>query len=81
MPFGTIRHQDGLISHYDGLEGIQADYGEHIIDAHFPEPGTPTQGVDAGYKANAWVRVRHQDFDTLRSILDDIGRRAKVWAR
>lgn len=72
--------QDGKISHYEGVEEIQADYGPHIIDMHFPPPGTPTQSVEAGYMANAWIRVRHHDYDTLRSILDDIGRRIQVWA-
>ena len=72
--------QDGHITGYDGLEDLQAEFGEHIVDAHFPDPGTPTQGVDAGYKANAWVRARHESHDTLRHILDEIGRRAKVWA-
>jgi hypothetical protein len=72
--------QDGHITHYDGVEELQAEWGRHIIDAHLPQPGTPTQPVAAGYKANAWVRARHEDFDTLRHILDDIGRRLKVWA-
>jgi hypothetical protein len=28
--------------------------------------------------ANAWIRLRHPDFDRLREILDDIGRTVKV---
>ena len=35
-----------------------------IIDAHLPDPGTPTQPVEAGYMANAWVRMKHPDYDT-----------------
>jgi len=73
-------NQDGHITGYDGLEDLQAEFGPNIVDAHFPSPGTPTQGVDAGYKANAWVRVRHENYDSLRHALDEIGRRAKVWA-
>ncbi len=72
--------QDGTITGYEGLEELQAEFGADIIDAHFPSPGTPTQGVEAGYKANAWVRARHENYDTLRHILDEIGRRAKVHA-
>ena len=46
-------------------------YGEWIIDAHFPPPGTPTQPVEAGYMANAWVRheaprLRHAPRDARR---------------
>ena len=32
----------------------------------FPDPGTPTQPPDAGYMANAYVRMRHPDYDALR---------------
>ncbi len=30
--------------------------------------------------ANAWVRLRHPDYDTLRGMLDDVGRTVKVRA-
>ena len=30
--------------------------------------------------ANAWVRVRHPDYDTTRAMLDDIGRTVHVHA-
>jgi hypothetical protein len=30
--------------------------------------------------ANAWMRVRHPDYDQLRRILDDIGETVKVHA-
>ncbi len=69
---------DGTITGYSGLDEIQARYGDLIIDAHLPNPGTPTQGVDAGYMANAWVRARHSDFDHLRHVLDEIGRTVTV---
>ena len=50
------------------------------LDAHLPSPGTPTQGVEAGYMANAYVRMRHPDYDTLRGMLDDVGRTLHVHA-
>jgi len=77
----TLRpDRDGHISGYEGVEAIQERYGEWIIDAHLPPAGTPTQPVEAGYMANAWARMRHPDYDTLRSMLDDIGRTLKVRA-
>lgn len=72
---------DGTITGYSGVDEMQQRYGELIIDAHFPPAGTPTQPVEAGYMANAWVRARHEDFDQLRSVLDDIGRTIKVHSR
>ena len=73
--------RDGTISRYEGVEEVRRDHGEWIIDMHLPPPGTPTQPVEAGYMANAWARLRHPDFDTLHSILDDIGERIQVRAQ
>ena len=72
--------QDGHIKGYRGAEEIQERYGEWIIDAHLPPTGTPTQPVEAGYMANAWLRMRHPDYDTLRGMLDDVGQTLKVTA-
>ncbi|MET0838515.1 MAG: ATP-grasp domain-containing protein [Marmoricola sp.] len=71
---------DGQISGYSGVDEIQGRHGEWVIDAHFPDPGTPTQPHEAGYFANAYVRMRHPDFDVLREMLDDVGRTITVHA-
>ena len=72
--------QDGTIPGYEGIDEVQQRLGEWVIDTHLPPPGTPTQGVEAGYMANAWVRMRHPDYDTLRGMLDDVGRNVRVRA-
>jgi carbamoylphosphate synthase large subunit len=72
--------RDGQISGYSGVDDVQARHGEWVIDAHLPDPGTPTQPVAAGYMANAYVRMRHPDYDTLRGMLDDVGRTVHVYA-
>jgi formate-dependent phosphoribosylglycinamide formyltransferase (GAR transformylase) len=72
--------RDGQITGYSGIEDIQARSGEWVIDAHFPSPGTPTQPVEAGYMANAYVRMKHPDYDALRGMLDDVGRTVHVYA-
>ncbi|KRC92878.1 ATPase [Terrabacter sp. Root85] len=71
---------DGSITGYTGIDEIQSRYGEWVIDGHFPPVGHGTQGVEAGYMANAWVRLRHPDFDTARAMLDDVGRTIHVHA-
>jgi formate-dependent phosphoribosylglycinamide formyltransferase (GAR transformylase) len=71
---------DGHIAGYSGVDDIQGRYGEWVIDAHLPSPGTPTQGPEAGYMANAYVRMRHPDYDVLRQMLDDVGRTVHVHA-
>jgi carbamoylphosphate synthase large subunit len=72
--------KDGTISGYSGADELQQQFGEWVIDAHLPPPGTPTQGVEAGYMANAYVRMRHPDYDRLHEMLDTVGRTLHVYA-
>ena len=72
--------RDGRIAGYEGVEEIFHRYGDLVVGSHFPSPGTPTQPVAAGYMANAWMRVRHPDYDELRGILNEIGERVQVHA-
>ena len=72
---------DGEITGYQGIEEIHRRFGQSILDQHLPAPGTKTQPVEAGYMANAWIRLRHPDYDQLRSMLDFIGQTAKVRAK
>jgi len=72
--------QDGHITGYSGLEAIQSRFGECIVASHLPPAGSATQPVEGGYMANAWMRLRHPDYDTLRHIMDTIGETVKVHA-
>lgn len=73
-------NRDGRIAGYSGVEAIQQRYGERIIRLHLPPRGHKTQPFEAGYMANAWVWVRHPDYDGCRAMCEDIGRTIKVWA-
>jgi len=72
--------RDGRITGYSGLEDVENRLGRWIIDAHLPPAGTPTQPVEAGYMANAYIRMRHPDYDVLRSMLDNVGQVVQVHA-
>lgn len=72
--------RDGHITGYSGVDEITARYGECIVAAHLPHPGTPTQPIEEGYMANAWMRLRHPDYDRLREIMNDIGETVRVHA-
>ncbi|MGH7540558.1 MAG: ATP-grasp domain-containing protein [Gemmatimonadota bacterium] len=72
--------RDGRIIRYEGLDDVERRFGEWIIDLHVPPPGTPTQPVEAGYMANAWIRMRHPDYDELRRMLDEVGATVHVLA-
>jgi hypothetical protein len=70
--------RDGIISGYSGVDEISRRYGEHIVAAHLPARGTTTQPIEDGYMANAWMRIRHPDYDRLREILNDVGETVRV---
>jgi hypothetical protein len=72
--------RDGRIRGYEGVDEVWRRYGEHVVDAHLPPPGSSTQPVEAGYMANAWVRMRHPDYDVLRGMLAAVGETLKVRA-
>lgn len=72
--------RDGHIRGYEGADDIQNRFGEWIVASRFPDPGAPTQGVEAGYMANAWIRIRHPDYDHLRWMMNEIGRTIRVHA-
>jgi carbamoylphosphate synthase large subunit len=72
--------RDGHIRHYEGVDEIRRRFGQWQIDEHLPTPGTPTQGVEAGYMANAWMRFRHPDYDQLRALLDTVGQTVRTRA-
>ncbi|MEE8523618.1 MAG: ATPase [Thermoanaerobaculia bacterium] len=71
--------RDGRIAAYEGIELLE-QLNETVIDSHFPPIGSPTQPVEAGYMANAWVRMRHPDYDQLCRLLDTVGQTVKVRA-
>ena len=71
---------DGTIQGYSGYDEIAGRYAAWLLDAHLPGPGTPTQPVEAGFMANAWIRLRHPDYDVLRDMLDDVGRTVHCYA-
>jgi carbamoylphosphate synthase large subunit len=73
--------RDGRIVGYEGVQAIERAYGQWIIDMHLPAVGTPTQPVEAGYMANAWMRLKHPDYDELRRMMDNVGETVKVRAR
>ena len=72
--------RDGRIVAYDGIEYLD-ELAPAIIDCHLPPVGSPTQPVEAGYMANAWVRLKHPDYDHLRYLLNQVGERVQVRAR
>ena len=72
--------RDGRIQGYSGLEEIQREFGSCFIDSRIPPVGSRTAPVEAGFMANAWIRLKHPDYDRLREILDHVGETVQVHA-
>jgi len=72
---------NGHITGYSGVSEIQQKYGDCIVAAHLPPEGTATQPVEGGYMANAWLRMRHPDYDQLRRIMNEVGETIRVHSR
>lgn len=73
--------RDGVIAGYEGVDAIANAFGPHLFDWYLPSEGHPTQPVEAGFMANAWVRMKHENYDELRRMLDLVGQTIKVRAR
>jgi formate-dependent phosphoribosylglycinamide formyltransferase (GAR transformylase) len=73
--------RDGRIVGYEGLDAVKQAFGAHLIDLHIPHEGSPTGPVEAGYMANAWIRLKHENYDELRRMLDVVGQTVRVRAR
>ena len=71
---------DGVIKGYQGLDAVEQMFGRYIVGSHIPSVGSRTMPIEAGYHANAWMIVRHPDYDELRKILDAIGKMVTVHA-
>lgn len=70
--------RDGRIVAYEGLDQVQREVGEWIIDYHLPPVGSGTAPFEGGYMVNAWMRIKHPDYDQLRAICDWIGRTVRT---
>ena len=63
-----------------GVDELRQQFGDWIVDAHLPAPGTPTQPIDGRLHGHRYVRMKHPDYDTLRGMLDAVGRTLHVYA-
>jgi len=73
-------NRDGRIAGYRGLEALEQQFGGWVVDHRFPPVGSPTGPVEAGFMANAWIRLRHPDYDELRRMMNWVGENVRVLA-
>ncbi|TNE91631.1 MAG: ATP-grasp domain-containing protein [Deltaproteobacteria bacterium] len=72
--------RQGTVHGYTGVDEVYRKYGAGIVKAHLPPVGSRTQPIEAGYLANAWLIVRHPDYDGCKAVMEDIGRTLRMHA-
>jgi biotin carboxylase len=73
--------QDGHYAGHRGLDAAWARCGSHLYEQSVPPPGTPTKPMEKGWLVNTWFRLRHEDYDELRKLMDWLGETVKADAR
>lgn len=71
---------EGQIQRIEGLEGLMADYGQHICIVDLLPIGAQRRNWKQLQKADGMIIVRHPDFATTCEILDQIGARLQMYA-
>ncbi|MGE0641757.1 MAG: acetyl-CoA carboxylase biotin carboxylase subunit family protein [Thermoanaerobaculia bacterium] len=72
--------REGKIVRYEGLDEVLRRCGDAIFAHETPPIGRKTVPIAKGYLANAWFRLRHPDYDTLREMMSWIGSTLRVHA-
>lgn len=71
---------DGRIQRIEGLEGLMADFGQHICVVDLLPIGAPRRNWKQILRSDGMLIVRHPDFSTTCEILDQIGTRLQIYA-
>lgn len=73
--------RDGTVVRVHGVDAMQRKYGPHIYSARIPAPGTRTQPVEAGYRANGYIYAVHDDYDACKAMMAELGRSIAIEVR
>jgi hypothetical protein len=71
----------GRIARIEGLDGIMADYGEHIVHIDLLPLGAERRNWIQTLVSDGYVVARHPDFDALCDMADQIGMRLQMYAQ
>jgi len=72
--------RDGTVVDCEGWEDFLGEFGANVMDYHIPRRGQGTQGVEGGYMANGWVRLRHPSHEALKEVMTTLGERVQLRA-
>ena len=65
----------GLVAEVHGMELVESQVGELLVDSRLPRPGA---AKSVTYTGDAYVTVRHPDTRVVEETLDFIGRTVRI---
>lgn len=65
----------GLVQQVEGIEKVQREFGDLLVDARWPQIGTRKS---ATYTGDGFVTLRHQNTDTVQAALRDIAELVRI---
>ncbi len=71
----------GRITRIEGLAGIMADYGEHIVHIDLLAVGAERRNWIQTLVSDGYVTARHPDFEAACDMADQIGMRLQLYAQ
>jgi biotin carboxylase len=71
----------GRITRIEGLHGIMADYGEHIVHIDLLPVGAERRNWIQTLVSDGYVTARHPDFEAACEMADQIGIRLQLYAQ
>ncbi|MGQ0639268.1 MAG: ATP-grasp domain-containing protein [Gemmatimonadaceae bacterium] len=71
----------GRIARIEGLHGIMADYGEHIVHIDLLPVGAERRNWIQTLISDGMVTLRHADFQTACEMADQVGMRLQLYAQ
>ncbi|MBK8098803.1 MAG: ATP-grasp domain-containing protein [Planctomycetes bacterium] len=72
--------QDGKYLRHDGLDPAWRRCRDLVYEYEIPAAGTPTKPLDKGWLCNTWFRLKHTDYDEVRSAMTFLGDNVKAIA-
>ena len=70
----------GRISHIDGIDALQARFGEHVVWNTLLPPGTPRRDWRKTLVSDGFVMLRHPDLAETMAMADAVGSELQMYA-
>ncbi len=70
----------GRITRIDGIDELQARFGEHVVWSTLSQPGTPRRNWLRTLVSDGFVMLRHPDLQTTMDMADAVGSEIQMYA-